>query len=72
MLCAASQDDVSTKRAIDNYSTADGTFPSTREAKFLNAITDAFEAGDAEAYTGAVAEYDRSVSPCRSEFRAPH
>lgn len=53
------QDVVSTKRAIENYSNADATFPSTREAKFLVAITDAFDSGDAETFTGAVAEYDR-------------
>ena len=35
------------------------SFPSTREAKFLVAITDAFDSGDAETFTGAVAEYDR-------------
>ncbi|KAI5475294.1 vesicular-fusion protein Sec17 [Pseudohyphozyma bogoriensis] len=59
MCWLATGDIVSTKRAIDEYSMADGTFPSTREAKFLHAITDAFDAGDAETYTGAVAEYDR-------------
>ncbi|GAA5852973.1 hypothetical protein JCM3766R1_000028, partial [Sporobolomyces carnicolor] len=52
-------DVVSTKRAIDNYCTADPTFPTTRECQFLNAIADAFDAGDAEGFTAAVAEYDR-------------
>ena len=52
---------MSTKRAIESYAVADGTFASTREAKFLTAITDAFDQGDAEEYTGAVAEYDRWV-----------
>lgn len=55
------QDVVSTNRAIDEYSMADATFASTREAKFLHSIADAFDAGDAEAYTGAVVEYDRFV-----------
>ncbi|GAA6016163.1 hypothetical protein JCM11491_003747 [Sporobolomyces phaffii] len=55
----ATADVVSTKRAIDNYCTADPTFATTREAQFLNAIAEAFDAGDAEAFTAAVAEYDR-------------
>ncbi|GAA5902790.1 alpha-soluble NSF attachment protein SEC17 [Sporobolomyces salmoneus] len=55
----ATADVVSTKRAIDNYCTADPTFASTRECQFLNAIADAFDAGDAEGFTAAVAEYDR-------------
>lgn len=55
----SSQDIVSTKNAIDQYSAADGTFPATREAKFLLAITDAVDNADPEGYTGAVAEYDR-------------
>lgn len=55
----ATGDVVSTKRAIENYSNADTTFSSTREAKFLFAVTDAFDSGDAETFTGAVAEYDR-------------
>ncbi|KAK4698130.1 alpha-soluble NSF attachment protein, partial [Phenoliferia sp. Uapishka_3] len=59
MCWLATGDVVSTKRAYDNYAAADGTFASTREAKFLVAITDAFDAGDPDTYTGAVAEYDR-------------
>lgn len=50
---------VSTQRAIEQYSNADPSFPSTREAKFLVALVEAFDSGDAETYTGAVAEYDR-------------
>lgn len=53
------QDVVSTKRAIDNYCTTDPTFASTRECQFLNAIAESFDAGDAEGFTAAVAEYDR-------------
>jgi alpha-soluble NSF attachment protein len=56
------QDVVSTKRAIDNYCNADPSFATTRECKFLNAIADAFDAGDAEAFTAEVAEYDRCAS----------
>ena len=35
------------------------TFESTREAKFAKALIEAIEAGDTEAFTGAVFEYDR-------------
>ncbi|GAA5842974.1 hypothetical protein JCM5353_001030 [Sporobolomyces roseus] len=55
----ATADVVSTKRAIDNYCTTDPTFASTRECQFLNAIAESFDAGDAEGFTAAVAEYDR-------------
>ena len=44
---------------MENYSNADNTFPSTREAKFLIAITDAFDAGDSETFVGAIQEFDR-------------
>lgn len=44
---------------MQRWSTQDVTFPSTREAKFLNALTEAVEAGDQEAFTGAVVEYDQ-------------
>lgn len=54
------QDVVSTQRALGQYEMQDTTFASTREAKFVHAITDAFDAGDPEAFTAAVAEYDRS------------
>lgn len=35
------------------------TFPSTREAKFVGGLIEAIEAGDNEAYTAAVVEYDQ-------------
>lgn len=47
------------RRNLEKYGTQDVTFPSTREAKFLTAISDAFEAGDEEAFTGAVVEFDQ-------------
>lgn len=40
------------------YSNQDATFASTREAKFVNALIEALEAGDPEAFTGAVVEFD--------------
>ncbi|GAA5867051.1 hypothetical protein JCM5296_002736 [Sporobolomyces johnsonii] len=59
MCWLATADVVSTKRAIDTYCSADPTFATTRECKFVNLIADAFDAGDAEEFTAAVAEYDR-------------
>lgn len=47
------------KRNLQKYGTQDVTFPSTREAKFLTALTEAVEAGDEEAYTAAVVEFDQ-------------
>ncbi|KAG8938667.1 vesicular-fusion protein S17 [Tulasnella sp. 424] len=59
-LCAlAAQDAVSARRKFDDYSKADLTFPSTREARFLLALIEAVERGDQEAFTGAVYEYDQ-------------
>lgn len=55
----ATADVVSTKRALEQYTTQDPTFAGTREAKFVESITDAFDGGDSEAFTDAVAEYDR-------------
>ncbi|ORY73826.1 soluble NSF attachment protein [Leucosporidium creatinivorum] len=59
MCWLAGGDVVSTQRALSTYEQQDPTFSSTREAKFLHGITDAFDQGDAEAFTGAVAEFDR-------------
>lgn len=47
------------KRNMQKYSTQDPTFLSTREAKFINALVEAVEAGDQEAFTGAVVEFDQ-------------
>ncbi|KAJ3720031.1 vesicular-fusion protein SEC17 [Lentinula raphanica] len=59
-LCAlATGDPVAARRNMQKYSTQDATFPSTREAKFVNALIDAVQAGDVEAFTGAVVEYDQ-------------
>ncbi|KAJ4486074.1 vesicular-fusion protein SEC17 [Lentinula aciculospora] len=59
-LCAlAMNDPVSARRNMQKYSTQDATFPSTREAKFVNALIDAVQAGDPEAFTGAVVEFDQ-------------
>ncbi|BGO93341.1 hypothetical protein NBRC10512_000076 [Rhodotorula toruloides] len=59
MCWLATGDVVSTKRAIDNYTSADPSFATTRECQFLNGITEAFDAGDAEGFTAHVAEFDR-------------
>ncbi|KAJ4484755.1 vesicular-fusion protein SEC17 [Lentinula edodes] len=59
-LCAlAMNDPVSARRSMQKYCTQDATFPSTREAKFVNALIDAVQAGDPEAFTGAVVEFDQ-------------
>ncbi|TFK41208.1 vesicular-fusion protein SEC17 [Crucibulum laeve] len=59
-LCAlAMTDSVTAKRNMMKYSSKDATFASTREAKFVNALTDAVEAGDVEMFTGAVVEFDQ-------------
>ncbi|THV07731.1 vesicular-fusion protein SEC17 [Dendrothele bispora CBS 962.96] len=59
-LCAlAMGDSITAKRNMQRYSTQDTTFPSTREAKFVNALIEAVEAQDIEAFTGAVYEFDQ-------------
>jgi len=44
---------------MSRYGQMDTTFPSTREAKFVNVLLDALEQGDEEAFTNAVYEYDQ-------------
>lgn len=44
---------------MQKYSSLDTTFSSTRECKFVNILIDAVEAGDQEAYTAAVYEFDQ-------------
>ncbi|KAL5641128.1 hypothetical protein ACGC1H_001570 [Rhizoctonia solani] len=59
-LCAlAMQDTVTARRNLAKYGQQDVTFPSTREAKFVNSLADAVEAGDREGFTNAVFEYDQ-------------
>ena len=41
------------------YGSLDTTFPSTREAKFINALIEAIAAGDQEQFTAVVVEYDQ-------------
>lgn len=50
---------VTAKRNMTKYSTQDATFNSTREAKFVQVLIEAVEAGDPEAFTGAVVEFDQ-------------
>ncbi|EKM83918.1 hypothetical protein AGABI1DRAFT_110524 [Agaricus bisporus var. burnettii JB137-S8] len=58
-LCALALNDVVTvRRNMTKYGSQDTTFPSTREAKFVNALAEAVEAADAEMFTGAVVEFD--------------
>ena len=44
---------------MSKYGSLDTTFTSTREAKFINILTDAIEGGDLETFTGAVFEFDQ-------------
>jgi alpha-soluble NSF attachment protein len=44
---------------MQKYTSLDTTFASTREAKFVNILTEAVENGDQETFTGAVVEYDQ-------------
>lgn len=53
------QDAVLAKRNMAKYASQDNTFPSTREARFVDVLVDAIENGDVEAFTGAVVEYDQ-------------
>jgi alpha-soluble NSF attachment protein len=50
---------VTVRRNLVKYGNQDTTFSSTREAKFLNALLEAAEAGDQESFTGAVVEFDQ-------------
>ena len=53
------QDYVSARRNLERYGQLDITFLSTREAKFINALLEALEQGDEEAFTSVVFEYDQ-------------
>lgn len=53
------QDTVAAKRNLAKYSALDTTFSSTREAKFVNILVEAIEAGDPDMFTGAVYEFDQ-------------
>ncbi|KAG9126964.1 vesicular-fusion protein S17 [Ceratobasidium sp. 392] len=59
-LCAlAMQDTVTARRNLSKYGQQDVTYPSTREAKFINSLIEAVDASDKEAFTQAVFEYDQ-------------
>ncbi|KAF5390182.1 hypothetical protein D9757_002982 [Collybiopsis confluens] len=61
-LCAlAMGDPVLARRNMQKYKTQDATFASTREAKFVDVLIDAVQAGDVEGFTGALVDFD-SVS----------
>ncbi|KZV77069.1 TPR-like protein [Peniophora sp. CONT] len=60
VLCGlAMRDTITVRRNLSRYATLDTTFPSTREAKFCNALLDSVEQGDIEQYTAAVFDYDQ-------------
>ncbi|KAF8213091.1 vesicular-fusion protein SEC17 [Mycena galopus ATCC 62051] len=56
---AMKNDTVSAKRNLTKYSNQDSSYSSTRESKFIQALIEAVEAGDQEAFTGAVVEFDQ-------------
>ncbi|KAJ7071074.1 vesicular-fusion protein SEC17 [Mycena amicta] len=56
---AMKNDTISAKRNFAKYSNQDPSYPSTREAKFVQALIEAVEAGDGEAFTAAVVEFDQ-------------
>ena len=50
------------KRNLTRYASLDTSFPSTREAKFVNALLEAINTGDPDQYTAVVGDYDQ-VTP---------
>jgi len=58
-LCALAMGDFTQSSNLLSYSrTIDPTFQTTREAKFLSTLTDAFSQGDVELFTNALVEWD--------------
>ena len=53
------QDGVAAKQKKQKYITQDPSFASTREAKLIDALAEAMEQDDVEAYTSAVVEFDQ-------------
>jgi alpha-soluble NSF attachment protein len=47
---------------MTRYSSLDTTFTNTREAKFLNFLIEAMEAGDQAAFTSAVVEFNQVMA----------
>ncbi|KAJ3278840.1 hypothetical protein HK104_001987 [Borealophlyctis nickersoniae] len=56
-LCSG--DHVRTRQALERYQHMDVTFSETRECKFLKALLEAVEAGDAQAFTDTVVDFDK-------------
>jgi alpha-soluble NSF attachment protein len=46
---------------MQKYIAQDPSFGSTREAKFINVLIGAVDAGEGETFTGAVYEFDQVV-----------
>ncbi|KAI9179420.1 vesicular-fusion protein S17 [Blastocladiella emersonii ATCC 22665] len=55
----AAEDHVGARQAIERYCDLDVTFATQRECIFLQNLLDTLEAGDADAFTGFVVEYDK-------------
>ncbi|KAJ7492663.1 vesicular-fusion protein SEC17 [Mycena latifolia] len=58
---AMQNDTVSAKRNLAKYSEKDPSYATTREGKFVQALIEAVENGDVEAFTGIVFEFDQVV-----------
>ncbi|KAF7308294.1 DUF2235 domain-containing protein [Mycena chlorophos] len=58
---AMRNDTVSANRNFGKYSGQDPSYPRTREAKFVQNLIKAVEAGDSEAFTAAVVEFDEVI-----------
>ncbi|KAJ7103573.1 vesicular-fusion protein SEC17 [Mycena belliarum] len=58
---AMQNDTVSAKRNLAKYIDKDPSYASTREGKFVQALIEAVENGDTEAFTGIVFEFDQVV-----------
>ncbi|KAL2919630.1 vesicular-fusion protein S17 [Polyrhizophydium stewartii] len=57
VLCTG--DNVRARNSLDRYQSLDATFSETRECKLLLALLDAIEAGDVEAFTASLRDFDR-------------
>ncbi|KAL7276170.1 vesicular-fusion protein S17 [Rhizina undulata] len=55
----ATNDIIAAKKAIESYVELDMTFPSTREFQLLNEMVESIEAGDPDAFSDKIFQYDQ-------------
>lgn len=58
-LLTASQDQVAVSRSLEAYTDLDNTFSSTREYKLLGDLAETVEAGDQEAFSEKLYQFDQ-------------